>query len=50
MKLIFTILIVYFAYKIMFKPERIEPPTHKKNIDLKNRKEDGNYTDYEEIE
>ena len=50
MKLIFTILIVYLAYKVMFKPEKINPPSHKNNIDYKNKKDNNDYTDYEEVE
>jgi len=50
MKLLFTILIVYVAYKIMFKPNKIEPPRNKKNISPKNNIDKGEYVDYEEVD
>ena len=50
MKLIFTILIVYFAYKVMFQPKNIAPPTDKKSVDNESKSNDGEYVDYEEVE
>jgi hypothetical protein len=35
----------------MFKPERIEPPSHKKNIDFKAKNDDDDdFIDYEEVD
>ena len=50
MKLIFTILIVYFAYKVMFKPKSIDSPDDKKHIDSNPEKESKEYVDYEEVD
>ena len=50
MKLIFTILIVYFAYKVMFQPKNIAPPADRKRVDDEPKSNEGEYVDYEEVE
>ena len=50
MELIFTILIVYLAYKVMFQPKNIAPPSERKKVDDKKKREEGEYVDYEEVE
>lgn len=50
LKLIFTALIVYFAYKVMFRPKSIDPPTKRKNLKSNSREDDGEFIDYEEME
>ncbi len=49
MKLLFTILIVYFAYKLLFREKRIDPP-YDKNPKVNKRQNEGEYIDYEEID
>ncbi len=51
MKLLFTILIIYLAYKVLFKPKSVNPPH--KNERIKNNEKDGSkgeYIDYEEVD
>ncbi len=48
MKLLFTILIVYFAYKILFPPKKIEPP--KDNASEPKTSSDEEYIDFEELD
>jgi uncharacterized membrane protein YfcA len=49
MKLIFTILIVYLAYKIMFKPNKIDPPSKRDPLS-DNKSDEGDFIDYEEVD
>ncbi len=50
MKLIFTFLIVYLAYKVMFQPKNITPPEDKKHLEDNAHSNDGEYVDYEEVD
>ena len=50
MKLIFTFLIVYLAYKVMFQPKNIAPPPDNKKVDDSREEKEGKYVDYEEVD
>ncbi len=49
MKLIFTILIVYFAYKILFNTKKINPPQDNDNSVGKDTQAE-DFADYEELD
>ncbi len=49
MKLLFTILIVYFAYKILFRQKSIDPPSKKDPL-ANNKPDDGEFIDYEDVD
>ncbi len=51
MKLLFTILIIYFAYKFLFKPKPINPSHKNERVDGKKKgRNKGEYIDYEEVD
>ncbi len=51
MKLLFTILIIYFAYEFLFKSKSLRPPHKNERInDDKKRSKKGEYIDYEEVD
>ena len=50
MKLIFTFLIVYWAYLILFKQKKIQSPPGKKHLSKRKNENEGEYVDYEEVE
>lgn len=50
LKLIFTALIVYFAYKVMFRPKSIDQAAKRKNLKSNSREDEGEFVDYEEID
>lgn len=50
LKLIFTFVIVYFVYKVMFKTNSIDQPPKRNNLNSNSKEDDGEYVDYEEME
>ena len=48
-KLILYIVIAYLAYKIFINPKKLNPPDNRNNDRLNNRKDNDEYSDYEEI-
>lgn len=49
MKFILTVILVYLAYKVMFKPEKITPPSHNEIIEIES-KDESEFVDYEEVD
>ncbi len=48
-KLLFTAIIVYFAYKLMFAPKKIDQLSKQEHL-FKKKPDDSEFVDYEEVD
>lgn len=48
-KLFLYIVIAYLAYKIFINPKKLNPPDNRDKSSMSNRKDNDEFTDYEEL-